>query len=536
MASLSSFRLSRSHSTTDPNQRIILQDNTLSRSASTTNSPEPSEAGRPTVDGNSPSPRKPSPPGKREILRKAIAQRKYDRWSRGLVRPGEHSEERLPDPRAGGMVVERRQDGESVSDGSIMKDEIDGAGDEIRPWRRRTDTGGLAEREQRERRARGNKRKERKAQEEIAEIDVLYENQRGMFACGIPLFSSKSLLNFDPAPWQNKLMHDSAVSIVDAQVPDPSWVWAWKTWYVDMTQDVDEEGWTYSFSFNPHFAWHGTHIWFHSFVRRRRWLRKRIKLPSENSSREASRERGHGLNQDYFTIHSKHRDGVAGSFKQRRTVMEGGDWDDDESEEEAEEITDVPALMRVLKKARLDREKVEAVERFVEEGGEEVAYLADMMSALMQYMIFQASRRQLLSHLVAVSKKLEDKLSSPSSPSPSSPPPTTTSQQPPLPSQPNPQEKSHPSSSSPPQDTKDPKPSPEKTKDKASLQRKFQALQRAIAAADAEVKKLEFWSDLREVVKKGENSGGEAGDEWGLGLALDGMKVTDRDKGKAREV
>lgn len=103
-----------------------------------------------------------------------------------------------------------------------------------------------------------------------AAIDVLYENQRGAWLCGLPLFSSASLLNFDPPAWRNGLGQASPVSVVDAQTPDPSWRWAWPTWYVDMSADVDEEGWQYSFMFRQKTSWHGSHPWFHSFVRRRR--------------------------------------------------------------------------------------------------------------------------------------------------------------------------------------------------------------------------------------------------------------------------
>lgn len=76
-------------------------------------------------------------------------------------------------------------------------------------------------------------------------IDILYENQRGWFIFGIPLFSNKALWNLriDPAPWQDAKFRPSAVNITNAQVPDPSWVWDWNSWYVDMSLDVDEEGW-----------------------------------------------------------------------------------------------------------------------------------------------------------------------------------------------------------------------------------------------------------------------------------------------------
>lgn len=217
-----------------------------------------------------------------------------------------------------------------------------------------------------------------------------------MFICGIPLFSSKGLLNFDPPGWQSRHFAPSLVDILTAQLPDPSWAWAWRSWYVDMTSDVDEEGWTYSFSFSPAFSWHGTHIWFHSFVRRRRWLRKRVKLSSHDTSREPS---PHGLNSDYFTIHTAGR------------ALGGPGWtwqdaDGDGREDSAlppDRIPDVPALMQALRTCRLDREKVAAVKAFLNDGGDEVVYLPDRIPEVMDLMIFQASRRELLALLAAKS-------------------------------------------------------------------------------------------------------------------------------------
>lgn len=210
-------------------------------------------------------------------------------------------------------------------------------------------------------------------------LDVLYENQRGSFFFGIPLYSHKSLLNLDPAPWVGYDLKDSPVDITNAQVPDPSWEWAWKTWYVDMSGDVDEEGWEYSFSFSATKAWHGTHPWFHSFVRRRRWVRLRAKKAPRRTDKEGRTvfEMAHMFNEDYFTIHStlvnvRSREPSIGPGSTARASQV---HKIEEEEYHFEEIGDIPALMQAVKRAVVDREKLDALKRFVQEGGEELHYL-----------------------------------------------------------------------------------------------------------------------------------------------------------------
>jgi hypothetical protein len=202
-----------------------------------------------------------------------------------------------------------------------------------------------------------------------AHIDVLYENQRGWFVFGIPLFSSKALWNFriDPAPWVDSKCRPSAVNITNAQVPDPSWVWDWKSWYVDMSLDVDEEGWQYSLVFNRS-PWHGNHPWFHSFVRRRRWLRKRVKQRLPPKTKESTRERLFG---DTFSVGTTlARSGTLGT-------MSGQDSSNMTSINE--EVKDIVTLMAKLKKAAIDREKIVVIHRFIDDGGEELHYLAEQV-------------------------------------------------------------------------------------------------------------------------------------------------------------
>ena len=236
------------------------------------------------------------------------------------------------------------------------------------------------------------------------EVDVLYENQRGWFFCGIPLYSSKSLLNFDPSPWQTVHFKDSPVDITNAQVPDPTWVWVWKSWYVDMSHDVDEEGWEYSFSFHQGFSWHGTHPWFHSFVRRRRWLRKRVKLYSRaHHESQGTMSEAHRLNQDYFTIHPSQRDRSRDSNPESATNNRSSYLSKrsagTESDSEDEEIADVTTLIRRLKKTTIDRKKVDAFKSFLRNGGDEVYYLQEAMPEIMSLFLYPTSRRYALQAL-----------------------------------------------------------------------------------------------------------------------------------------
>ena len=238
-----------------------------------------------------------------------------------------------------------------------------------------------------------------------SEIDILYENQRGSFFCGIPLYSHSSLLQFDPAAWVNREFRNSSVNITNVQVPDPSWMWVWKTWYVDMSGDVDEEGWQYSFMFGNKFAWHGTHPWFHSFVRRRRWLRKRVKR-SEDIDRKDTLEAGHHLNSDYFTIHSRPRGrspSEAGNPEAQlpRPVSYRSFPSIDEHSElkEPDDISNIPSLFKALRRATIDREKVDAVRHFIDNGGDELFYLEEKMPEIMSQLVFQNTRRQILQYL-----------------------------------------------------------------------------------------------------------------------------------------
>ncbi|XMA13138.1 hypothetical protein WAI453_005929 [Rhynchosporium graminicola] len=308
-------------------------------------------------------------------------------------------------------------------------------------------------------------------------IDILYENQRGGFLCGMPLFSSLALGNLDPSPWTNSAQKTSGTNITNAQVPDPSWEWAWPEWHINHTDEVDEDGWEYSFMFSKKFSWHGKK-WYSSFVRRRAWTRKRVRKSTGYRANE-----GHMLNSDYFTIHpAESRDTSRNSADSRvkhhstisRREMEEGIV--------VEEIEDIGTLMKALRLARIDREKTEAVESFIKHGGDDLYYLRDHMHEIMAMFIFQASRRLLLSHLVKIFDQASEENEA-----------------------------------------------TEKDKVDPAKKRRLDNLEAALKHADEEVKSLEFWSDVKDMAEKGETKGAvDESQGWGKGWsALDNSAPRD---------
>lgn len=329
--------------------------------------------------------------------------------------------------------------------------------------------------------------KKAKAERESA-IDVLYENQRGCFLCGKALFSSKALGAADFPPWTNAAQKPSATNITNAQVPDPSWEWAWKEWSVNHSDGVDEDGWEYSFAFskNNFWSWHGPK-WYNSFARRRAWIRKRVKKNSGYLAKEA-----HRLNSDYFTIHcamSRSRSpSKAPSMSDGRYSIGQLARQDIEDDVDREDIRNIGQLMKALRQSRIDREKMEAVENFIQNGGDDLYYLREHMHEIMSQFIFQASRRSLLAHL---STLLDE-------------------------------------------ETQRRREKPEDYKEDGAEKRRIDNLEAALKAADEEVKRLEFWSDIKNVAEQGETKGavdesqGSDQTKW-IGLDDSGPKDADRD-------
>lgn len=184
--------------------------------------------------------------------------------------------------------------------------------------------------------------------------------------------------------------------------------------------------------------------------------------------------------------------------------------------------------MKVLRICRIDREKMEAVESFIKHGGEELHYLTkpEHMHEIMNMFIFQASRRILLARLM---KEFEE--------------------------------------SGGEVDEGNKEEGDEIEGDSASMKHRQRAknLEAALKAADEEVKRLEYWSDVRRMAEKGETIGavddekgwdgnwegldgsgpkdakfdgkvmeGEKGNEEGSIEGKENEKSDNRDKGKER--
>lgn len=361
-----------------------------------------------------------------------------------------------------------------------------------------------------------------------AAIDVLYENERGLFLCGIPLFSRQALGNLDPSPWTNSAHRTSPTDIHTAQVPDPTWEWAWPEWRINHDEDsgAGEDGWQYSFMFAKTFKWHGP-SWYRSFVRRRAWIRKRVKRKSAASVSLAAASLGLGkidsiadptlLNPDYFTVvsaaqmrrsssrararsrsHSRvgSRSSLAapsvgqsciyktesGQTRQSGEMENGNDngesshqdddtyIDDDNFFEMPKQIKDVDVLMHYLRAARIDREKVEAVDNFIQNAGEDLVRLQDFMHEIMALFVFQASRRALLTHLTnahdaaSAARQVEDK-------------------------------------------AKEADGGEDTAPKLQAIDRRMEYLTEAVKHADEEVRRLEYWSDIKAMAKQGSTQG-----------------------------
>ncbi|RYP78874.1 hypothetical protein DL771_000259 [Monosporascus sp. 5C6A] len=366
-------------------------------------------------------------------------------------------------------------------------------------------------------------RQRRSSREPETAIDVLYENQRGCFCCGLPLFSSAALGNLDPPAWTNFAHKPSPTNIRTAQVPDPSWVWVWPEWRVNRDDfiDTDKDGWEYSFAFSKKFSWHAPK-WWNSFVRRRAWIRKRIKKvdldevadpylinagyfdvsPARKHHHSRSRSRTSSLPERMSigkspSRQSRERGRTSEEAPSRRSRdasrdLSGGDADFILEKEEVQ-LRTIEDLMLVLKRSRIDREKLEAVENYIAHCSDNLAPLQDYMHDVMALFMFQVSRKLLLARLT----HLYDELTAAATTAPA-----------------NGSEGKG----------KGKKEEGEEGKEKSPERHRshVQNLAAAITHADEEVRKLEYWSDIKAMAESGE-SGGAVDPDRGWGGAWEGV-------------
>lgn len=369
--------------------------------------------------------------------------------------------------------------------------------------------------------------------EQEAAIDILYENERGGFLCGIPLFSRQALGNLDPSPWTNYAHGTSPTDITTAQVPDPSWEWAWPEWRINRDDDgiEDENGWEYSFMFAKCFSWHGP-TWYSSFVRRRVWIRKRARRKTTAAMSAAASAIGlgeidsvtnpHLLNPEYFTVVSaaamRRSSSRASSRHASRLSLaavsmapssksgpgegaSGGEGENDGHDghdggyiEMPKELVNADVLMCFLRAARIDREKIEAVDNFIQYAGEDLVRLQDFMHEIMALFVFQASRRTLLTQLIKAHDAAVEARQKATKDSEAA--------------------EAGKGKAAETEAASDPANDADTAHKLQALGRRIGYLTAAVKHADEEVRRLEYWSDIKAMTQRGATNGAVGHGEW----------------------
>ena len=182
----------------------------------------------------------------------------------------------------------------------------------------------------------------------------------------------------------------------------------------------------------------------------------------------------HRLNADYFTIHpalnrspdSSYPPSMAASqtITKLNTRLP--------QEEEPEGVDNIKALIRRLKKATVDREKIHLVLQFMDEGGQDIHYLADEMPHIMSIFMYQYSRKQLLTGMLRkVDGSASDRRDEGSA------------------------------KGKEPEVAED---QPSEAYANASKERQAD-IRKAVEAADELLKDFEYWSDIKSVVQSGQS-------------------------------
>ncbi|KAG0367184.1 hypothetical protein BGX24_003339 [Mortierella sp. AD032] len=234
--------------------------------------------------------------------------------------------------------------------------------------------------------------------------DFLYQHERGAFFLGTPKFSSKSLLPVDPDEWTDQKFQTSAMNTSDYELPDPSWEWVHKSWLVDMTGDVDEDGWEYAMTFHGS-PWHGNYEIFRSFSRRRRWLRLRKRKGKSLGKPSALPERTYPPS--IPSISQKQLDATS-ALQQDSTPYSTVDRKAGKSigTGTGSLLLPLPAAKRVdlyrsLKKSHSDREKLAHVAQYVVRYPGDFDDMDKRMDKYLNLFDYETSRREFISMLMA---------------------------------------------------------------------------------------------------------------------------------------
>jgi hypothetical protein len=194
----------------------------------------------------------------------------------------------------------------------------------------------------------------------------------------------------------------------------------------------------------------------------------------------------HMLTDDYFNVRPasdrtrRSQQSLASSRVASKTSLTQASTS--EMEQVKPDIEDMETLLQTLRLARIDREKLEAMENYLK-NAIDLSQLDNEMHEIMSLFIFQASRRALLSHLMGVYEETKAE-----------------------------QEKN----------------------DSAELRERTSALKDAAKHADEEVRKLAYWSDVKQMAEAGESNGAVDGAKgWpGDWQGLDQSGPVEPNKGK----
>ncbi|KAK3812166.1 MAG: hypothetical protein J3Q66DRAFT_349576 [Benniella sp.] len=242
--------------------------------------------------------------------------------------------------------------------------------------------------------------------------DFLYQHQRGVFILGAPKFSSKSLLPIDPDEWTDQNFNTSAMNTTDYALPDPSWEWVHKSWLVDMTGDVDEDGWEYAMTFHGS-AWHGSYEVFRSFARRRRWLRLRRKKGKPTGKPGPLPERAYptsvqsaawtklDVSQSYLDDPSPFPPDDSATDEDPQGSGRGGSSSQPRDSKKVD-------LYKAMKKARSDREKLSYAAQYVVRYPGDLEDLEKRLDRYLNLLDYENSRREFLSLITAYSGVKKD--------------------------------------------------------------------------------------------------------------------------------